>query len=251
MTRLLVMCLLLLCLATGGSVSSQAGVLLDASGERVISANVTGIPTGYPLTFAAVARFTTAGPTLFHCGVYGGTPAGWSMFFSSGQMSVNMISGSPITITSTNAYTTGNWLFVGWSSLNATTHRLYVYDLSTRTEVVNQTFATNMGAVTAPTTRCTLGQIEDTTNTFVDTCDCEISWAAMYAADLTIQGGDALRAMAHLGPYAVANPGWLYTLNEMTGTTAQERRGTANTGTLVGTIAWMPISLPGPTQGRW
>jgi hypothetical protein len=237
-------CLLLLVLP------AHSALLFDGVDDRVVTTNVTGAPTGYPLTVALVMRFTAVDMPIWQCGLQ--SPAsGYSMVVGgTGGLAVINAVGS-VAIESTVNMPTNTWLFAGWSSLNATTHRLYVYNYETQQVVVNQTFATNLGAITTPATNCTFGVVQSSAGTFTTSGNFPgtLTWIAFYTnTDFSGFGGNAFQAMTYLGPYSIANPSFLYTFQEMAGTVVQERSGTGNSGTMTNFpgAPWQPMSLPGP-----
>lgn len=250
MTRLALLLLSLLCLAGSG----RAALLFDATDDRVLLASATGAPTGYPMAVVVVANLVGGGTSLVSCGYVVSPATGYSFFGPGGGQTLAVGNhGSSATISTTGTYPTNTWMLVGWSAASATSHRFYVYNYATQTVAVNETSATNFGAITAPGARCKIGASEDSAGVLGDFLNGTVQWIGIYASDFTIQNGDAFLAMAHLGPYAVANPVLLYTFHEMAGTAAQDRRGTGNVGTLsnfTGTF-WQPLSLPGPLQGGW
>lgn len=244
----------LLCLCLAWPLPASSTLLFDGADDKVVTTNVTGYPTGYPFTFGAVVRINDLNGfnTLISCGLIS-VPNGFEVYLDRSSLTngtvrlYNPATSGDIGTTGTVPLTT--WVFVGVSSASATSHRFVVYNYESNSVTLNETSTGNLGSITAPGTRCQIGSTEGPSSSFFDFLSGSMTWIAAYAGlDFTIASGAGLLNLAILGPYAGATPTMLYTFNEMAGTSATERRGTGNTGTLTNFPGspWQPMSLPGP-----
>jgi hypothetical protein len=236
-------CCALLLLASGG----QAALLFDNADDNVTTTNVTGFPTGYPLTITAILTVGSLNSSIVLCGAGGSSGYLFSVDVDGHLMFGNI---APFNfLSSTGSLSTATPYFVAWAHASATSHRFFAYNYATRSIAFNETSTTDQGALTAPAGVCRLG----TNDEGGPAMNGPLTQIAAYSRDLTIQNGDGLLNLATLGPYAGATPSVLYTFNEASGTSVRERRGTGNVGTMTGFPAspWQPIGLPGPVQGGW
>ena len=224
----------------------------DGTDDRVVTTNVTGAPTTYPFGFGVVCRLTavTNFPALFAAGLIdpAGSRSGYTWQVNNAQKLYVYNAVGLTTVTGTVNVPLNAWIFLGLACASATSHRLYCYNYETRSEVFNETLATNLGTLTAPAGTCKLGCSEGPSATFANFWAGILSWLAVFNRDLTIQGGDVFRSMAQLGPTVQFTPTLLYAFNEMAGTTVRDHRGTSNDGTMTNFpgAPWVARSLGPP-----
>jgi len=211
------------------------------------SASSTGAPTGYPFTIAALVTFTATGDQAVMATGDGGTaPLSGVEFYLSTSTMAMYNNGSGVNIPGLTNVAQNARVLVVWSSLNATTHRSYAYNVDTRTQIYSDVLpTTNLGTITAPAGAVTVGcSMNGAANQ--EFLTGTIYWAAAYAIDMTANIAAAGQALANLGPYAVGTPSILYSFQENTGTRVAERRGTGYVGTMAGTVTWVNMGPPRP-----
>jgi hypothetical protein len=228
----------------------RADVTCDGTNDVITTANVAGAPTNYPLAITMMLKhLTVSGSDTFLVGAgQTGTPAsGYRAALRAGLIfwNNNVTAGAP------NAAVTvpnNKWLYVAWAAASATSHRFYIWNYDDRTTVLNATSAGNMGAITAPGNRITICNYEGNPGTFGATyLNATVRQVAFYDKDWTASA-DPFKAMAYLGPYALATPKLLYNFQSTSGTAVREQQGTGNTGTLTNFAAtpWLPMAFPRP-----
>jgi hypothetical protein len=230
---------------------AAAALVFDGTDDRIATADAVGAPTGYPMSFAFWGKVTATDTkrTIVQTGTYINASSGSGVSFAieANETVLLYTAGTNIGFDSTGTIPNGAWIFIGTSSASATSHRFFCYNFETRSVVFNETSTTNLGAIVAPTTRINLGHF-NANGAFSDFFNGTMTAVALYAADLTGNGGNAFQAMAFLGPYAVGTPSLLYTFNEMAGTSVWDQRGVGGIGTMTNFpgAPWVPMSLPAP-----
>jgi hypothetical protein len=228
---------------------ASADLLFNNPNHRIVTANVTGAPTTYPVTVTAIVKLTpTAGTqqVVFQAGrETTAAPNGYLMYFAeTNQMNVWM-PGPNSFVGTTATMPVGKWVYIAWSLGSTTTQRFYMWNYDDRTTVINVTPAATTGTIAAPVATLKLGVEEANIGVWSFMFLGTIRQVAVYQKDWTASA-DPFRAMAYLGPYAVATPTLLYNLQEGTGLTTIERRGTGNNGTLANIVAmtWERMTMP-------
>ena len=219
--------------------------------DYIRTTNVTGAPTAYPLAMAFVGKITNVAfdRHLIQVGRDGTSNGVLWLLLASDALSFYFHNAVQTSSTATMTSTEGAWCFVGMSSSNATSHRFFVYNYETRTIAINETSSTSAGSVTTPNNYITIGNYDvngtpQATTGFNGT----MSWIAVYNRDFAGANGDYFKNLAHLGPYIHGAPVYLYSFNEMTGTTVRNRTTLSNNGTMNNFQAspWTQQGLPGP-----
>jgi hypothetical protein len=228
----------------------RADVTCDGTDDVITTVNVAGAPTTYPFAITMILKHLTVSGSdtfLVAAGQTGAPITGYRAALRQGLMFLNNnVTGSApnATVTVPNA----KWLYVAWAAGSATSHRFYIWNYDDRTTVLNATSATSLGAITAPSTRLVLCNYEGNTGLFGSVyLNATLRQVALYDKDWTASA-DPFRAMAYLGPHALATPRLLYNFQGTSGTAVREQQGTGNTGTLTNFAAtpWLPMAFPRP-----
>ena len=245
MRRMLVLALLLL----GCSIASAALIFQAGSPTDYIRlANLTGAPTTYPLSLALVAKVTASNNNRYIIQIgRDGTVNGWSWQIF-GTDEIGLYRHNTTYDVSTADIVEGVWCFIGMSHGSSTSHRLFVYNYETRAVVFNETNATSVPAPGVPTNYSTIGGYDFNGTVNAEGFDGTMSWIAVYNRDFTGAGGDYFKNIAQLGPYIHGAPVYLYSFQEMTGTTVRNRTTISNDGTMTNFQAspWIAQGLPWP-----
>lgn len=226
-------------------------LLFDGADDRVVTAAVTGVPTGYPFAVGAVIR--RSAQNAYHSLVQLGRGTGadrWGIELASDN-TLEVSDNTAEAVNSTGTVPNTTWIFVGYSGSSSTNHRLYCYNYETNAVVFNESKTTTVVLGTATPNTLKLGAWEVGAGSYTDFLNGRLAWVGIYNVNLTGNNGDAFLAMAFLGPYAVVAPTQLYAFWESTGTTVQDLCS-GLTGTLTNFPAspWEPMSLPGPWWTR-
>ncbi len=223
---------------------------MDGVDDRISTANRNNGPTAFPFSVVGVINPSTVTGfrSLFQYQFGSYTTTGFLLtIVDSGGMGW-WIGSTQVLNSGAVLPTINKWYFIGVSSLNATTHRMYLYDYAARSVTLNVTSVTS-GTFTNPASSFFhIGMDTGDDVTYSDFFGGTISYVAVYNKDFTLGGGDAFLATAFLGPYAVATPTNLWTFNEMTGTTVREQILNTNDGTMTSFPAspWIEGGLPSP-----
>jgi hypothetical protein len=241
--RLLPWCVCVLVLVVSAAGTLRADVVFNNPNHRIVTANVTGAPTAYPVTVTAIINIATLAGTqrvVFQAGRESTTaPNGYMMYFvSPDQMNIWM-PGPGSFAQALGTIPLNKWLYVAWSLGSTTSQRFYMWDYEARTTVISAATTATLGAIAAPVASVKLGIEETNAGTWSQEFAGTVRQVAVYSKDWTASA-DPFRAMAYLGPYAVATPTLLYSPQEGSGGTTLERRGSGNNGTLNNSPAVMP-----------
>lgn len=222
-------------------------LIYDGVDDRVTTASVTGVPTGYPFAVGAVVR--RSGQGAYHSLVQLGRGVGadrWGVELAdTNTLEVsNNVAGA---VNSTGTVPNTTWMFVGYSGASSTSHRFFCYNYETRAVVFNEANTDLLVLGVSTPNSLKVGAFETGAGSYTDFFNGRFSWLGIYDVDLTGNAGDAFLAMANLGPYMVRAPTQLYTFLEGTTTSIFDRRG-GLTGTMTNfpVARWEPMSLPGP-----
>ncbi len=224
----------------------------DGIDDRISTANRTGGPTAYPFSAIGVMRLTdiSNAHSFLEYGFGANATTGFLLTPVDGSgLPARWYIGTVVAAdTGASLAPNNTWIFLGASSLNATTHRIYMYNYETRSVVANVSTSTSATFTNPTSSFFHIGMDTGDDSTYADFLTGIISYVAVYNKDFTGNNGDAFLAMAHLGPYAVATPTLLYDFNEMAGTTIRDKIANANDGTMTNFPAspWVENSLPAP-----
>lgn len=239
-----------LVLAPGASTPLRADVGFNNPNHRIVSANLTGVPSTYPVTVTAIVKIAAlAGGqrALFQAGRESTAgPNGYVLYFVDPNQMNLWMPGPNTFAQALGTIPLGKWLYAAWSLGSTTSQRFYLWDYEARTAVINTTTTVTTGTMAAPVASVKLGIEETNAGTWTFDFQGTIRQVAVYDKDWTASP-DPFRAMAYLGPYAVATPTLLYSPQEGSGGTTMERRGNGNNGTLNNSVAvmpWSPMILP-------
>jgi hypothetical protein len=238
---------LVLALRAPGALRADVG--FNNPNHRIVTTNVTGAPTTYPVTVTAIikiANLAGAQRALFQAGrETTAAPNGYVLYFVSPDQMNIWLPGPNSFAQALGTIPLNKWLYVAWSLGSTTSQRYYMWDYEARAAVINTTTTTTLGAIAAPVATVKLGIEETNVGTWTFDFQGTIRQVAVYAKDWTASP-DPFRAMAYLGPYAVATPTLLYSPQEGSGGTTVERRGNGNNGTLNNSVVmpWTPMNFP-------
>jgi hypothetical protein len=228
----------------------HADLICDGTDDRIVTANITGAPTTYPYAITAIVRFAVlavAEYEVFQAGLI--SPANGYEAVVRGDMMLlrnNATGAAPFQGGLT--LPVNKTLYLAWTSGSATSHRFYAWNYDDRTTITNSAVATNMQAITTPTSSLKMCAREGPVGAFAGVyLNGTVRQVAIYNKDWTASA-DPFRAMAYLGPYAVSTPTLLYNFQSTTGTTVREQQGTGNVGTMTNFPAspWVPMTFPRP-----
>lgn len=228
---------------------AHADLVCDGVNDQVVMASTAGAPLTYPVTMTAIVK-PTVGVAAVIAGVgtsQTGNIGGYLFIINNTGTLVVYNNSTTFVLQTVGVLATGKWYYLAWTSASATSHRLFAWDYALRTVTLNEPLSTNLGAIassTAPVRICHELGGGGTPQSFLN---ATVRHVAFYAKDWTASA-DPFRAMAYLGPHAVATPTLLYNLQSVSGTTVRERQGTANTGTMTNFPAtpWVAMAYPWP-----
>jgi hypothetical protein len=231
----------------------QADVVCDGTDDRMTSASLTNVPTTPPFAVTVIVRFASVpGPEqgFTSIGQAGAPAAGYSLILNQSLIATkNLVTGNePFNLVTIPP---NKWLFMAWAAGSTTSHRFYIWNYEDRTTVLDVTSATTLGTLTIPsggTATVKVCAAETSAGAFATFFNATVRQVAYYNKDWTASS-DPFRAMAYLGPHAVATPTVLYNFQGVgTSTTVREQQGSANTGTLTNFSAtpWIGMNYPRP-----
>jgi hypothetical protein len=230
-------------------------LLFDGIDDRAMTESITGIPTIWPMTLAAVLKrgANPAGNTGVLATGFGGAGQGNRMQLAGATAALRLGAGSGVT--STVLLPLDQAAFCAIAVLDNTNKRFYVYNYQTRAEQL-QFVATSQapGAVASPKLKIGCQSAAGGDLTFSSFYTGEIVWVAIWDRYFGSAGDgyDQLRALAHLGPRAMGKPAFLAEFLEGQGSTVYDRSGNGNHATMSNFPAspWQPVGLPGPWWTR-
>ncbi len=224
----------------------------DGVDDRISTVNRNNGPTAFPFALAAVIKLSSVAgfQVSIQYSFAGYDTTGFMLtVIDGGGSGARWWIGSTVAVDfAPTVLPVSTWVFIGASSLNSTTHRMYAYNYETRAVIANVTSTNSAPFVNPSASFFHIGMDTGDDVSYADPLAGIMSYAAVYTKDFTIQGGDAFLALAHLGPYALGTPSNLWTFNEMTGTTVREQIANTNDGTMTNFPAspWVVSGLPSP-----
>jgi hypothetical protein len=226
-----------------------ADVGFNNPNQRIVSTNLVGVPSTYPVTVTVIFKLSAlpGQQGVFQAGRESTAgPNGYFLYFAPPNEMNVWLPGPGSFAQALATIPVNKWLYAAWSLGSTTSQRFYLWDYEARTTVISAATTVTFGAMAAPVGSVKLGVEETNAGTFTFPLQGIIRQVAVYAKDWTASP-DPFRAMAYLGPYAVATPTLLYSPQEGSGGTTLERRGTGNNGALNNSVVvmpWTPMAFP-------
>lgn len=224
------------------------GLQFDGVDARITTTTTTGVPTGVPITCAAVVRFDTIGLWQGLIQASDNSVArgfNWEIDDANHLWWEDNAGGGNIPSTGTVAANT--WYFLATTVAAGGTNgmRHYCYNLQTRAVVFNE-LQFGVPPLTLSGDTLKIGTWAGDPSTYSDFLDGTMDWIAIW--NTHFNATDPLLTLATLGPYAFGAPVCLWDFRDnvqgSTATSARERLS-GNTGTLTnfafdGNDGWRP-----------